>query len=78
VRRDWEHAGLEQHLGVHGFGPFCPRLAPRAFGLAVLKDKVAGLPGPGMDVRIELVPEIQPGSGGKYRMLRSLLGSPYD
>lgn len=44
----------------------------------MLKDKVAGLLGPGVDVRIELVPEIQPGSGGKYRVLRSLLGSPYD
>lgn len=75
---NWEHAGLERHLAVRGFGPFCPRLARRAFGLAVLKDKVAGLLGPGVDVRIELLPEIQPGSGGKYRVLRSLLGSPHD
>lgn len=53
-------------------------IPPRADVLAVLKDKVAGLLGPGVDVRIELVPEIQPGSGGKFRVLRSLLGSPYD
>jgi phenylacetate-CoA ligase len=53
-------------------------IPPRADVLTALKDKVAGLLGPGVDVRIELVPEIQPGSGGKYRVLRSLLGSPYD
>lgn len=53
-------------------------IPPRTDVLAVLKDKVAGLLGPGVDVRIELVPEIQPGSGGKFRVLRSLLGSPYD
>jgi phenylacetate-CoA ligase len=53
-------------------------IPPHADVLAVLKDKVAGLLGPGVDVRIELVPEIQPGSGGKFRVLRSLLGSPYD
>lgn len=53
-------------------------IPPRADVLTVLKDKVTGLLGPGVDVRIKLVPEIQPGSGGKYRVLRSLLGSPYD
>ncbi|MCJ7645125.1 MAG: hypothetical protein MUP28_11715 [Candidatus Aminicenantes bacterium] len=53
-------------------------IPPRADVLTVLKDKVTGLLSPGVDVRIELVPEIQPGSGGKYRVLRSLLGSPYD
>jgi phenylacetate-CoA ligase len=51
---------------------------PRADVLAILKNKVACLLGPGVDVRIELVSEIQPGPGGKYRVLRSLLGSPYD
>jgi len=51
---------------------------PPAEVLAALKDSIADLLGPGVDVRIELVPEIQPGSGGKYRVLRSLLGSPYD
>jgi len=53
-------------------------IPPRADVLTALKDKVEGLLGPGVDVRIELVPEIQPGPGGKYRVLRSLLGSPYD
>ena len=51
---------------------------PRADVLAMLKDKIAGLLSPGVDVQIELVSEIQPGPGGKYRVLRSLLGSPYD
>ena len=53
-------------------------IPPRLDALTALKDKLVDLLGPGVDVRIDLVPEIQPGSGDKYRFLRSYLGSPYD
>ena len=55
-----------------------PLDTPRADVLAMLKDKVMSLLGPGVDVQIKLVSEIQPGAGGKYRVLQSHLGSPYD
>jgi phenylacetate-CoA ligase len=46
--------------------------------LADLKKRIGAQLGPGVDLRLEIVPDIVRGPGGKYRVLRSKLDSPYD
>jgi phenylacetate-CoA ligase len=55
-------------------------LAPGATAerIAELQRSAAELVGPGVTVRVEIVPEIAPGPGGKFRVSCSLVRSNYD
>ncbi len=51
---------------------------PAPAALFLLRDKLADLLGPEVDIRLDLVPEIAPGPGEKFRILRSLVGPRRD
>jgi phenylacetate-CoA ligase len=53
-----------------------PRPSPGE--LALLTEKVRPILGPGVDFRIEIVPELETRPGGKFWMRRSLVSSIYD
>jgi phenylacetate-CoA ligase len=55
-----------------------PSVPPRPEELATLKDLSSDRLGAGVEFRIELVQDIRPGPGGKFRIFRTKLGSPYD
>ena len=51
---------------------------PPAGWKEAIRTDLAALLGPGLEIRVELVREIPPNPGGKFRVLRSLLDSRYD
>lgn len=51
---------------------------PGPEALDELRARIAAELGPDVAFRVELVPEIVSGPGGKFRVLRSKVGSPYD
>jgi phenylacetate-CoA ligase len=53
------------------------RPRPASAELTALGERIQALLGPGVTLTIELVPFIEPGPGGKFRVLRSHLASPY-
>jgi len=55
-----------------------PAVPPRPEELGTLKDLSSDRLGAGVEFRIELVQDIRPGPGGKFRIFRTKLGSPYD
>lgn len=55
-----------------------PEVPPRPEELRKLKDLALERVGAGVEFRIDLVQDIQPGPGGKFRIFRTKLGSPYD
>ncbi len=55
-----------------------PAVPPRPEELGVLKDMSSASLGAGVEFRIDLVHDINPGPGGKFRIFRTKLGSPYD
>ena len=55
-----------------------PKGVPPAEGLASLKKDIGDLLGQGVRFSLELVDELTPGPGGKYRVLRSRVRSFYD
>jgi phenylacetate-CoA ligase len=55
-----------------------PSVPPRPEELGTLKDLSSDRLGAGVEFRIELVQDIRPGPGGKFRIFRTKLGSPYD
>ena len=55
-----------------------PEVTPRPEELRTLKDLSSDCLGAGVEFRIELVQDIRPGPGGKFRIFRTKLGSPYD
>jgi phenylacetate-CoA ligase len=55
-----------------------PEIPPRPEEIRKLKDLSLERMGAGVEFRIDLVQDIQPGPGGKFRIFRTKLGSPYD
>lgn len=55
-----------------------PAVPPRPEELGTLKDLSSDRLGAGVEFRVELVQDIRPGPGGKFRIFRTKLGSPYD
>ena len=55
-----------------------PAVPPRPEQLGTLKELSLDRLGAGVEFRIELVRDIRPGPGGKFRIFRTKLGSPYD
>jgi len=55
-----------------------PAVPPRPEELSVLRDLSSDRLGAGVEFRVELVEDIRPGPGGKFRIFRTKLGSPYD
>jgi len=55
-----------------------PAVPPRPEELGTLKELSLDRLGAGVEFRIELVRDIRPGPGGKCRIFRTRLGSPYD
>lgn len=63
---------------MRDFGLRPTEVTPRPEELRTLKDLSSDCLGAGVEFRIELVQDIRPGPGGKFRIFRTKLGSPYD
>jgi phenylacetate-CoA ligase len=55
-----------------------PVVPPGEVALGAVREGIEAILGPGVEFAVEIVREIEPEPGGKHRVFRTSLGSPYD